>query len=227
MVHYLIEFRFFGKAKYDIKKLIYEIDKKFKIGRAKRKRPIPHITLIAPFYTKNQKRLVGDFKSTCQKYSNINFKVQGYGAFNDTRVVYFKINPSQQMKSFRQDLISKFKPYCQLNNTDLSKPYSPHATIVMKLDKGKFKKVGEYIRRKDEFNYNHIMVRATIIKGGRILYEYDFMLRKLLNRKEAKSRCILSKTYEKINEFIDNKQKTSKKDEKINIFNKIWRFLTN
>jgi len=31
MVHYLIEFRFHGKAKYEIKRLVYEISRKFKL----------------------------------------------------------------------------------------------------------------------------------------------------------------------------------------------------
>ena len=53
MRHYLIEFRFQGKAKKKMKNLIWEIDKKFRLKRARIKRPIPHITLVAPFHTKN------------------------------------------------------------------------------------------------------------------------------------------------------------------------------
>jgi hypothetical protein len=42
------------------------------------------------------------------------------------------------------------------------------------------------------------MVRATLIKGNKILYEYDFLLRKLLNRREAKSKAIYFKTINKL-----------------------------
>jgi len=52
MVHYLIEFRFHGKAKYEIKKLVYEINRKF---RLRTKRAIPHISLAGPFYTNDEK----------------------------------------------------------------------------------------------------------------------------------------------------------------------------
>ncbi len=45
MTHYLIEIRFLGSAKYEIKRLIWEVDKKFRLGFAKYHRPVPHITL--------------------------------------------------------------------------------------------------------------------------------------------------------------------------------------
>ncbi len=54
MAKYLIEFRFHGKAKSEIKKLVYEIHSKF---RLKTKRAIPHITLAGPFNTNNEKKL--------------------------------------------------------------------------------------------------------------------------------------------------------------------------
>ena len=105
MTHYFIEFRFQGKAKHRMKQLIYEVDKKFRLGHTRRKRPIPHVTIIAPFYTKNQKQLVRDFNNTCSKYSLIKFKIKGYGHFDNSRVVYINIEPSKEMKEFRKELI--------------------------------------------------------------------------------------------------------------------------
>ena len=74
MTHYLIEFRFQGSAKREIKKLIYDVDRKFRLGFARKKRPIPHVTIVAPFSTRNQKRLVHDFKKICSNYDFIKFK---------------------------------------------------------------------------------------------------------------------------------------------------------
>lgn len=54
MVHYPIEYRFHGKAKYEIKKLVYEINRRFGL---RTERSIPHITVAGPFYT-NKKRKV-------------------------------------------------------------------------------------------------------------------------------------------------------------------------
>jgi len=62
MTHYLIEFRFHGSAKYEIKTLIDEINHKFEI---KSKRAVPHITLVGPFSTDNEKRLIRDFNHLC------------------------------------------------------------------------------------------------------------------------------------------------------------------
>ena len=71
MVHYLIEFRFHGQAKYEIKRLVYEINGRFRLGY---KRAIPHITLVGPFYTNDERRLIGDFNRLCTKSSLMNFE---------------------------------------------------------------------------------------------------------------------------------------------------------
>jgi len=75
MTHYFIEFRFQGKAKHEMKKIIYDLDRKFSLKHAKKKRPIPHVTIIAPFYTNKQKQLVSDFNNICKKHSLIKFKI--------------------------------------------------------------------------------------------------------------------------------------------------------
>ena len=64
MAHYLIEFRFNGKAKYEIKRIVYEINRKFNL---RTKRAIPHISLAGPFYTDNEKKLIRDFNQLCSK----------------------------------------------------------------------------------------------------------------------------------------------------------------
>ena len=74
---YLIEFRFLGSSKKEMKKLIWHIDKKFRIGRAKRVRPVPHISLVGPFYTTHERKLVSDFKKLCESKELMNFEVEG------------------------------------------------------------------------------------------------------------------------------------------------------
>ncbi len=218
MVHYFIEFRFQGKAKHRMKQLIYEVDKRFRLGYTKRKRPIPHITIIAPFYTKNQKQLVRDFNNACSKYSLIKFKIKGYGHFDNSRIVYINIEPSREMKEFRKELIRKIGKYTKLKDYDNSKTYSAHSTIAMKLPPAKFEKIKRYIKKKKEPSTNYSMVRATLIKGNKILYEYDFLLRKLLNRRQAKSKKIYSRTLKKLR---TPSQKTITKE--LGLFSKLKR----
>ena len=86
MIHYLIEFRFHGKAKYEIKKLIFEINKKFNLDY---KKAIPHITLAGPFYTNNEKKLIKDFNNLCSESPLINFEIDGFSTFEQKKVVFF------------------------------------------------------------------------------------------------------------------------------------------
>ena len=96
MTHYFLEFRFQGKAKYEMKRMIYDIDRKFHLKHAKKKRPIPHVTILAPFYTNKQKKLVSDFNNVCKKYTLINFRIEGFDYFDNSKVVYINIKPSKK-----------------------------------------------------------------------------------------------------------------------------------
>ena len=53
--HYYIEIRYFGKAKTNFKRLVNEVDNKFHLRKGHK---VPHITLVQPFTTKDQKRLI-------------------------------------------------------------------------------------------------------------------------------------------------------------------------
>jgi 2'-5' RNA ligase len=208
MTHYLIEFRFQGTAKKEIKRLIWEVNIIFHIRP--KQRPVPHITIVATFFTRDQNRLVRDFNDICNKNQLIKFNINGYGCFNGSKVVYVKIEPSKEMIKFRKDLINQLKGYCKLSSTDvfsflgiikIIKKYSPHATIAMKLNKSRFQKVKDYVNRKEEPSREYVLARATLIKDRIILCEYDFLLRRLLNRSQAKSKEVYFETLEKIRQI--------------------------
>jgi 2'-5' RNA ligase len=212
MVHYFIEFRFQGKAKHEMKRMIYDIDRKFHLKHTKRKRPIPHVTIVAPFYTNKQKQLVSDFNNICKKHSLIKFKINGYGCFDNSKVVYININPSKELIQFRRDLVKQIKKYSTLKDYDSKDNYKPHATLAMKLNNIQFNKIKKYISRKRSVSKNYSMVRATLIKGNKILYEYDFLLGRLLNRREAKSKILYTKTMNRLKgEINKSKRKITKK----------------
>lgn len=201
MTRYLIEFRFQGRAKHEIKKLIYSLRKKFEIKSYKRQ--VPHITLIAPFETNNEKRLIKDFLEVCKKYNRIEFTFGDYSCFPRPKVIYKKVKPGKDMIRFRKDLLNRIIKYCSLCHTDINnflgifnikRTYSPHITLAMGLTPNKFKQIKRYLSRKKEFSRKHLLARTTLLKKGKILYEYDFILRKLLNRSQAKNKEILSNT---------------------------------
>ncbi len=202
MVHYLIEFRFLGKAKYEIKKLVYEINRRFRLGY---KRAIPHITLVGPFYTNDEKRLIGDFNRLCSKSPLMNFEIDGFSAFENSKVVFLDVNPSKELEEFRWNLSQILKPYCQLRPFDYEKDFAFHATIAMKLPEDKFSAIKDYINRKSKLNFKHVMVRATLLKGGFILREYDFLLRRPLVRRLAKDKRVYAQTLDLLKGHFENK----------------------
>ena len=236
MIHYLIEFRFHGKAKYEIKKLVYEINRRFRLGY---KRTIPHITLAGPFYTNDEKRLIGDFNRLCSKSPLMNFEIDGFSVFESSKVVFLDVKPSKELEEFRWNLSQTLKSYCQLRSFDYEKNFEFHATIAMKLPEDKFSSIRDYINRKSKLNFKHVMVRATLIKGGFILREYDFLLRRSLVRKLAKDKRVYAQTLDLLkghfenkfnpNEFTEERIKVEKKSftEKLkDIFRKPKTFVT-
>lgn len=202
MARYLIEFRFHGKAKYEIKKLIYEINRKF---RLRGKRAIPHITLAGPFYTNDEKRLIGDFNRLCSKSPLMKFEVNGFSAFESNNVVFLDVKPSKELEEFRWKLSQTLKSYCELGPFDHKKDFAFHTTIAMKLPDDKFYAVRDYIKRKPKLNFKHVMVRATLLKGGIILREYDFLLRKSLVRRLAKNKRVYAQTLDLLKGYFENK----------------------
>ena len=72
----------------------------------------------------------------------------------------------------------------------------------MKLTPQKFSQVKSYIQRKRRPNFNHVVVRATLLKGGRILREYDFLQRKMFDRRLAKSNRVYKRTIQLLQEYF-------------------------
>jgi 2'-5' RNA ligase len=147
MVHYLIEFRFHGNAKYEIKKWVDEINQKFGLIS---KRAIPHITLVGPFSTNDETRLIRDFNQLCSNYSLMDFEVNGFSTFEDSKVVFLDVNPSRALEEFRWNLAQALKPYCQLNQFDYDRKYEFHTTIAMKLPDDKFEGIKNMLKEKTD-----------------------------------------------------------------------------
>jgi len=205
MTHYLIEYRFQGRAKAEIRQMISELDNRFHLGILKSKRAIPHISLAGPLTTNNEARLIKDFTALCKSTPFCSFNINGFENFKDSRVVYIKIVPSPQLDKFRWDLSQKLAPYCTLRDFDYNRDFKFHATLAMKLDHQDFCSVKSFIERQNPPNFKQFLIRATIIKNNKIMYEYDFLQRKLLNRSDALDRKILAKTMKLLNDFFKGK----------------------
>lgn len=196
MPHYLIEFRFHGYAKKYLKRRIFEVARRFRVRGVTRKRPVPHITLVGPFETRNIKRVIRDVESVAKNYDLVNFKLKGFGYFNNPngKVIYADIEPSKELEELRWELAKRLMKYVELKEWDKDKKFSFHATIAFKDIDRKFPKIWRYLKSKEEPNINQHLLRITILRNDKILYEYDLMLKRLLNRRQALSKRIWKKT---------------------------------
>jgi len=144
----------------------------------------------------------------CESQQLMHFKLSGYGTFDNTRVVYVNIEQDERLNKFRLDLSRKLQSYCTLKPIDIESRFYFHATIAMKLSPEKFGRIKHYIKTRAEPNHKYCLMRATLIKNQKIFYEYDFLLGKLLNRKEAKSKKLLSQTFNKLKKYQENRGKS-------------------
>ena len=53
--------------------------------------------------------------------------------------------------------------------------------------------------------YSQIVIRVTLLKKGKILREYDFMQRRLLNRRQALNRHITRRSKTLLRQFMQGK----------------------
>ena len=197
MPHYLIEFRFHGYARKYLKKSIFDVARRFHVKGVTRRRPVPHITLVGPFETREIKRVIRDVESVAKKYDLVDFKLSGFGYFNNPRgkVIYADIEPSKELGELRWELAKELRNYIILKEWDRKERFLFHATIAFKDIDRKFSKIWSYLKRKEKSDINQQLLRITIIgNGGRIVCEYDLMLKRLLDRRDALSGKVWKRT---------------------------------
>jgi len=229
MDNYSVQVRLQGYAKKYAKEVIFDVAREFDVNGVTQKRVVPHISLFGNFETLNEEKIVSEIVSVGRRYDLVFFRIKGFGNFHNkkNKVIYLDVEPSEDLKKLRRDICrslpkysTSYKPFNTNHN------FNFHITVASKDIDYKFERIWNYIQMKRVQCINQHLLRITIIKNSEILYEYDLMQQKLLNRKEALSKEGWKKT---ITIF---KQKTSDFDEDIEdikkndtIWNKIKRFL--
>jgi 2'-5' RNA ligase len=199
--HYLIEYRFQGSSKYEIREMINHLKRKFHLPPSGKS--VPHITLAGGLTTSHERKLIKDFVSVCSKTPLCKYTVDGFGSFaNEAGVIFINIIPNENLKTFRWTLAQTIAPYCNLKAFDYKQDFKFHATLAMNLNDRDFSRLRKYINTQPEPQYKQILIRVTILKNSKILCEYDFLQRRLLNRDEALSKTELTKTFHLLDEFF-------------------------
>jgi len=127
---YLVEFRFHGSAKRYLRKVIFDVARRFHVTGVTRKRPVPHITLVGPFETRDIKRVIRDVESVAKNYNLVNFTLRGFGYFNNPegKVIYADIEPSKELEELRWELAQRLMKYVELKEYDKKEKFSFHAS---------------------------------------------------------------------------------------------------
>jgi len=160
---------------------------------------IPHITLIPPFKTNNEERLITTFEEVCSNQKElISFSINGFGAFyNPKKIFYAVIEKNPELEK----LIEAFENNLEKNVVYLKEKINPekeknlHLTIMQgippKITLTNLNSVGKI---------EQYLLRVYLLKNKLILKEYDFALEELLTREQAKDKEIFQKTIQAFTE---------------------------
>lgn len=214
MTHYHIEFRIRGYAKLYARELIFDVAKRFRVrGVIRQGKAVPHISLYGPFGTNKERQMVNEIVKVCSKYKLVPFTFKGFNYFDNfkNKVIYIDIEPSQSLIDLRYDISKALSPISHSKSQEDKKDKSDfkfHSTIAFKDIDYKFKDIWSYINRKEKPNIKQNLLRVTIIKNSRILYEYDLIQQRLLNRRQALDKRLFMETIKKLKSGSHAKEST-------------------
>ena len=195
---FLIEIRIMGDIKKISRKLIYDIYHKFHVKGNIKHRPVPHISLFGPFRCRSIYEVVNAIGQVGFEYSELKYLIDGFDYFElkkkflfvttstKKNVIYLKIIPSEELKDFRHNLAKMLLKITDSSNIDhdSKEKFQFHATIAMKDIDRKFDAISEYLKNY-EIKSVGICYRITLLRKGKIMYEYDLKTKKLLTRRQV------------------------------------------
>ena len=202
---YLIDLRLDGIAKKITRKLTYDISRKFNVKGNVRKRPVPHVTLFGPFSTRNMKKVIQSIRETGSQFSSLDYKIDGFDFFEEKKtflnipiskrksVIFLKITPHKSLIQCQKMLAKQLFPITNTSEFDNPKDkFHFHATLAMKDISKKFDEIWEYLMDY-EINFEDNCFRLTLLREGKIMYEYDFTTKRLLTRRQSLNRNLKNK----------------------------------
>lgn len=139
----------------------------------------------------------------------------------DSRVIYLDIEASPTLKQLRSELTQELNRVVTTAPASTNLDYSFHATIAFKDLGGKFEPIWDYIRTKQQSDIDQYLLRITVLgKGSRIVCEYDLVLKRVLNRRQALSRYWWRRTLDEMRRLQGRPA-----EEPTSIADKVLRFL--
>lgn len=207
MNNFYIEYRIRGDPKRYLKRLRTELAYRFRIRRGGKQSP-PHITLYGPFKTSEYKGVFSRIEKVAKRYQVVPFSIDGFERRQGLsgKVIVGHINASPQLVNLRRELAEELN---QIVKREDCQPWDTkgdawfHTTILQNVDQRKYDGIWHYLNRKKKPFYPQHLVRITILNSRRrIECEYDLILERWLNRREALSKSLYRKTISKLIELL-------------------------
>jgi 2'-5' RNA ligase len=158
---------------------------------------VPHITLFGPFRCRSISNVINAIVEVGSGHSELGYNVEGFDYFElkkkffvfttsvKKNVIFLNIIPSEELKNFRHNLAKKLLKITDSANEDRDskEKFHFHATIAMKDIDKKFDSIWEYLKNYD-IKSKEVCHRITLLREGKIMYEFDLKSKRLLNRRE-------------------------------------------
>jgi hypothetical protein len=204
---FYVEFRFHGYPKEYLRGLIKEVASEFGVKGALKYRPVPHMTLYGPSLSKSYRDTFSRIEKVAKRYTLVSFTICDFDFLNgkNGKVIACRINASPELKNLRRELAGELNKTIEMDSRqpwDNVGDYWFHTTIAMNDIDRRFEDIWRYLNKKEKPDINQYLLRITVLnQRRRIEREYDLMLRRWLNRREALSRNLWRKTVNRVREL--------------------------
>ncbi len=148
---------------------------------------VPHITVISSFKSRDQIRIVEEFEAACKNGDkDLHITLKSPGTFPENNVVFIDTKPSQGIFRLQADLYARLHSFVRLSQYDTPNNYHPHLTVWYKMTAKQYSRMKNYIfSRQNLPKYSGNNIRITLLRGSKILREYDVQTRRMMNRTQA------------------------------------------
>jgi calcineurin-like phosphoesterase family protein/2'-5' RNA ligase len=200
---FLVEFRLHGYAKKYARGLIGEVARKFRRGT--RKRAVPHVTLYGQSETGTISRVVSEVERIGRNHALVPCRIKGPVWFikkNGEKVICLDVEPSPALQNMRWDLAEALRGISVPREYDRQRDFRFHITIADNVTDTEFPRIWRYVKSRERPDMAQHVARVTVLDGRRrIIREYDMVLGRLLDRRQALSSQWLRRTTARLREL--------------------------
>ena len=179
---YLIEVRTGGHLKQRLREIMHDVADEFGVRGTVDPRAVPHISLFGPYDTNNGPEVKHRLTDIFEEFNSVPYRVDGFGSFPDTKVVYANVVPSPELRSLRRSISRQLRPICEsYPSYDQDWFYKFHITIAFRDVGEQFNDIRQYVRGQYNPQFDAYATRVSNLDGRSMLWEYDVPRGEVLN----------------------------------------------